>query len=189
MKSARDHFLALLDACCRLKQEFAHVQNHRADGREYGPVSADQLRRWMGERRLNAQTLVRAEGTADWKPLGSVPEFSLWPGSSAAPSAFAVPPAPRRTNSMALTGLIFALIAVTFGMCCCYGFPFNVLGVIFSLIGLSQIRQSPEIYDGHGIAIAGLVISILSIAAAIGITLLFGSISVMDSMPRHIHTL
>ena len=156
-----------------------------ADGREYGPVSADQLRRWIGERRLNAQTLIRAEGSADWKPLGSVPEFSLWPGSSATPSGFVDPTAVRRTNSMALTGLIFALIAITFGMCCCYGFPFNVLGVIFSLMGLSQIRQSPEIYDGHGIAIAGLVISILSIAAAVGMTLLFGSLQIFGDMPAH----
>lgn len=156
-----------------------------ADGREYGPASADQLRRWIGERRLNAQTLIRVEGTVDWKPLGNVPEFSLWLGSSTTPSGFPDPTAVRRTNSTALTGLIFALIAITFGMCCCYGFPFNVLGVIFSLIGLNQIRQSPEIYDGHGIAIAGLVISILSIAAAVGMTLLFGSMQIFGELPTH----
>jgi hypothetical protein len=154
-----------------------------ADGREYGPVSADQLRLWISERRLNAQTLVRVEGTADWKPLAEISELSLWLGGSAAPATI------RRTNSMAMTGLIFALISITFGMCCCYGFPFNILGLIFSLIGLNQIRQSPETNDGHGIAIAGLVISILSIAAAVGVTLLFGSLSVIDGMPRHIHRL
>lgn len=156
-----------------------------ADGREYGPASADQLRRWIGERRLNAQTLIRVEGTVDWKPLGNVPEFSLWRGGSTTRPGFADPTAVRRTNTMALTGLIFALIAITFGMCCCYGFPFNVLGVIFSLIGLNQIRQSPEIYDGHGIAIAGLVISILSIAAAVGMTLLFGSLQIFGELPTH----
>lgn len=158
-----------------------------ADGREYGPVSADQLRLWIRERRLNAQTLVRLEGAAEWRTLNSISEFSLWL-SSAAPMA-SIPPFPRRTNSMALTGLILSLISITLGMCCCYGFPFNVLGLIFSIIGLNQIRQSPEIYDGHGIAIAGLVISILSIAAAVGITLLAGSLSVLDGMPRHVRIL
>jgi TM2 domain-containing membrane protein YozV len=47
-----------------------------ADGHQYGPVTADQLRQWLAENRVNAQTLVQAEGTAEWKPLGSLPEFA-----------------------------------------------------------------------------------------------------------------
>lgn len=47
-----------------------------ADGQTYGPVNADQLRRWLAEHRANAQTLVQAEGSPDWKPLGSLPEFA-----------------------------------------------------------------------------------------------------------------
>ena len=46
------------------------------DGQTYGPVNADQLRRWLVEHRANAQTLVQAEGSPDWKPLGSLPEFA-----------------------------------------------------------------------------------------------------------------
>ncbi len=47
-----------------------------ADGREYGPVTADQLRQWVTERRANAQTRVRAEGAAGWTNLGDLPEFA-----------------------------------------------------------------------------------------------------------------
>lgn len=47
-----------------------------ADKKEYGPVTADQMHRWISEGRANAQTLVQAEGTADWKPLGQIPEFA-----------------------------------------------------------------------------------------------------------------
>jgi GYF domain 2 len=47
-----------------------------ADGREYGPVSADQLRQWIAQHRANAQTRVRLEGSAEWKPLGQFPEFA-----------------------------------------------------------------------------------------------------------------
>lgn len=46
------------------------------DGQEYGPVTAEQLRQWIWDHRANGQTLVRAEGEADWKPLGAWPEFA-----------------------------------------------------------------------------------------------------------------
>jgi TM2 domain-containing membrane protein YozV len=46
-----------------------------ADGHQYGPVTADQLRQWLAENRVNAQTLVQAEGATEWKPLGSLPEL------------------------------------------------------------------------------------------------------------------
>lgn len=46
-----------------------------ADGREYGPVSLDQLKQWLGEGRLNPQSRVRAEDRADWMALGDLPEF------------------------------------------------------------------------------------------------------------------
>jgi hypothetical protein len=34
-----------------------------ADGKEYGPITADQLRAWIVEGRANAQTKVLMEGT------------------------------------------------------------------------------------------------------------------------------
>jgi hypothetical protein len=47
-----------------------------ADQKEYGPVSAEQIRQWVAEGRVNAQTLVRPEGETEWKPLSTFPEFS-----------------------------------------------------------------------------------------------------------------
>lgn len=46
------------------------------NGQQYGPVSADQIRRWLAENRVNAQTLIQAEGSPDWKALGSFAEFA-----------------------------------------------------------------------------------------------------------------
>lgn len=46
-----------------------------ADGREYGPVTGDQLRQWIREGRANAQSRVQPEGAADWITLGELPEF------------------------------------------------------------------------------------------------------------------
>jgi len=47
-----------------------------ADGQLYGPVNAEQLRRWLAENRVRAQTLVQSEGAAEWKPLESIPELA-----------------------------------------------------------------------------------------------------------------
>lgn len=46
------------------------------DGRQYGPVTADQLRQWITEGRTNGQTLVQPDGALDWKTLASLPEFA-----------------------------------------------------------------------------------------------------------------
>ncbi len=53
------------------------------DGKEYGSVSAEDLRRWIAEGRLNAQSLVKAESDAEFRPLSAFPEFA---------DAFAPPP-------------------------------------------------------------------------------------------------
>lgn len=47
-----------------------------ADQKEYGPVSADQLRQWITENRLNRFSPARADGESLWKTLGDFPEFA-----------------------------------------------------------------------------------------------------------------
>jgi hypothetical protein len=47
-----------------------------ADGKEYGPVSADQVKGWVTAGRANGQTRAKAAGSADWKPLADYPEFA-----------------------------------------------------------------------------------------------------------------
>lgn len=66
-----------------------------ADQKEYGPVTADQIRQWIAEGRANAQTMVRREGETEWKPLSGYPEFAPSLGAAPAPAApppFAQPP-------------------------------------------------------------------------------------------------
>jgi TM2 domain-containing membrane protein YozV len=47
-----------------------------ADGQQYGPVSAEQIRRWLAENRVRGDTLIQVEGSPDWKPLDSIPELA-----------------------------------------------------------------------------------------------------------------
>lgn len=46
------------------------------DGRQYGPIDAGQIRRWLAEHSANAHTLLQSEGSTEWKPLISFPEFA-----------------------------------------------------------------------------------------------------------------
>jgi len=47
-----------------------------ADGKEYGPVTVDQLRQWIREGRAGAQTQVQPVETTTWSPLGQLPAFA-----------------------------------------------------------------------------------------------------------------
>jgi hypothetical protein len=151
-----------------------------ADGREYGPATAEQMRQWLAENRVNANTLVRVEGADSWQPLSSLSEFAgalseaaPAPAASSPLGALAPGPAAPRQNPMALTGMIMGIVSVV-ALCGCYGFPFNVLGIVFSLVGLSQIKNSPEIYTGRAMAITGLVLSIFSVVIVIVLIAVFG---------------
>ena len=46
------------------------------DGKEYGSVLGEDLRRWIAEGRLNAQSLAKAESDAEFRPLSAFPEFA-----------------------------------------------------------------------------------------------------------------
>jgi ABC-type amino acid transport system permease subunit len=47
-----------------------------ADGREYGPATAEQLREWIRQGRANANTRVLPAGATDWKKLSELEEFA-----------------------------------------------------------------------------------------------------------------
>lgn len=46
------------------------------DLKQYGPVSAKDLRKWIADGRLNAMSLVQVHGDTDWKQLSTFPEFA-----------------------------------------------------------------------------------------------------------------
>ena len=89
-----------------------------ADGKEYGPVSGDQIRQWISEGRVNEQTRVLSEGAQDWVPLSNLPEF----GSPSRSPAFGAPP-PAPSLSMPAGGSskppgeirVFGILNTVFG--------------------------------------------------------------------------
>lgn len=127
-----------------------------SDQREYGPVSADEVRRWIAEGRLHPKSLVRTEGATEWKPLASFAEFA----GAFFPQPAALVPV-QQSNSMATLGVVFSSLGL---VCCCS--PFAILGLIFSCIGLSQANRDP-LNTGKSAAIAGIVLGIISLAGSI----------------------
>lgn len=157
------------------------------DGREYGPVSADVIRQWIAEGRANAQTRVLPEGATEWKLLGGVPEFMGALGTISAPAAvpgpIVAPTIAPRNNPLAIAGLVMGILALTLGICC-YGLPFNVAGLIFSIIALVQINKDPQTQSGKGMAIAGLILSILSFLFAALVLILGLALSSSDFLKK-----
>ncbi len=61
------------------------------DGKEYGPITDADVRQWLAESRLNAQTLAKGEGDAEFRPLAQFPEFAEALATAIIPSAIAPP--------------------------------------------------------------------------------------------------
>lgn len=46
------------------------------DGKYYGPITEGELRKWIAEGRLNAQSLAKSESDAEFRPLSMFPELA-----------------------------------------------------------------------------------------------------------------
>jgi hypothetical protein len=59
------------------------------DQKEYGPITADDVRQWIAEGRLNEKSLMKAESDAEFRTLEKFPEFA---------GAFATLAAPKQDD-------------------------------------------------------------------------------------------
>ena len=98
-----------------------------ADGKQYGPVSAEQIRQWFAEGRAKPETLVQAEGSADWKPLGQFPELATAAPAGMAPPPVMPPMAGVQPRPDIPSYLVPAILSTIF---CCM--PFGVVAIIFA---------------------------------------------------------
>ena len=63
------------------------------DGKEYGPVTTDQIRTWITAGRANLDTKAKALGSEEWRRLGDYAEFG---GMTDTPPV--IPPLPGTTS-------------------------------------------------------------------------------------------
>jgi hypothetical protein len=137
------------------------------DLKEYGPVSTDQLRQWIAEGRVNAQTKVRTADATEWKAMAEIAEFAdVLPKPPPPPLMPAVPitplPAQARNSKTAVWSMVLGILSV---LCC------QILGpvaVVLGAVALSQLKKSPEL-TGRGFAITGIVLGILALLIVVAV--------------------
>jgi len=123
-----------------------------ADGKEYGPITANQLRNWISQGRANAATQVRLEEERDWRALESFPEFAeTLSQPPTLPNLPAAPLAPPKTSGIAIASLVLGVM----GMCGVTA----IVGLVLGIVSVAQINKSQGQLKGPGLAIAGIIVS------------------------------
>jgi hypothetical protein len=146
------------------------------DQKIYGPVSLAQIRQWQAEGRVNSATLLQAEGSDEWRALSAFPEFGTPPVVTMPPVAAIKP-----DNGMAVAGLTFGILS---NVCCCVGFVCAVLGLIFSIIALNRHQAHPD-QGGKGMALAGLILSVVGLSWHLLLPLFFVGLQPVNWMWLH----
>jgi hypothetical protein len=156
-----------------------------ADGKEYGPVTAEQLKQWVAEGRVNTQTKVLAEGTTEWRTAAEIPEVAatlpvaaaITPITPVAPiMPTALVSAADQVNGPAVGLIVTAIVGflVQAG-----ALLMNVLGISF---GAMQRRGTPDAWVNMFSGSIGIVGGILGIA--VSVLILFGALK-MKKLENH----
>jgi prepilin-type processing-associated H-X9-DG protein len=124
------------------------------DGKEYGPVSAEEVRKWIADGRAGSHTKVRAEGTTEWQPLSQVPELADALKRTSPPPLSGKPVSPAsKLSALAVISLVLGV----FGLPTC-GVT-ALFGLIFGIIALVRVSNSRGALRGKGLALVGTILS------------------------------
>jgi hypothetical protein len=142
-----------------------------ADGKEYGPVSLEQMRKWIAESRVNPQTRVREAGAGEWKSAAEFPEINALFAAGAAVAAPAAGPPPPTGSAAPQKGL--AVTSLVLGILSCLTcFLTGIPAIICGHVAQSRARRAPEQYGGSGMAITGLVLGYVSLVLCVPVIIL-----------------
>jgi hypothetical protein len=151
------------------------------DQKEYGPITAEEVCKWIAEGRLNAQSRAKAESDAEFRPLSAFPEFA------AALAAPAAPPPPltalgagaddgRAAALRLVKGPVIGLkvTAIVGLVLVAIGLVINILTLCGTPIGMQQINdpQVQKLFNSLG---GGLGIVQNIIGAIVGVIVLIGA--------------
>ena len=161
-----------------------------ADQKEYGPVTDQQIRRWIAENRVNAQTQARAAEGGDWQPLSDFPEFAdalaggiaTAPGSipGFAPSAGSREAALQELRAPAIALKVTAILGLAMVFFALLFHVLTAMGVDIGIQGFKdpQIREMFSKMNG----VMGVISDFIN--AAVGVLILVGA-SKMQSLQNY----
>lgn len=173
------------------------MQIHVArEGKELGVFSLDEINRQLVAGTLRPSDLGWHEGAAGWAALSTLPGVSAVPAPAAppaatTPAATSMVPAgpanvvpPRKSEQLAVLSLIFSILGLC-GFCCGFFMTAAIAGIVCGHIALSRIKAKPEL-EGHGLALAGLVIGYIAVAGWLIWILLFDGLAVLQGITEGI---
>ena len=149
------------------------------DGKEYGPITAEEISDWQAQGRMNSESLVRHSNSRDWMPLSSYPELASdsAPKPTSVDSSESPPPqkAPEVPQQQAYSKyeehrgtmiLVFGIL----GIACC--FPFGIAAWVMGNADMQKINAGIMDPEGKSTTNAGKICGIISVAlTSLGIIL------------------
>jgi hypothetical protein len=155
-----------------------------ADGKEYGPVDVELLRRWVKEGRVNVNSRLQEAGSSEWKAAGQIAEIADLlggppPGIPGQPQALQ----PPLQNGLAITSLVLGILGVL-----CLGLLTGIPAIICGHLAHNRARRQPNLYGGGGLALAGFVLGYASVLISfLMLAMLFPAITKAKSRAQQIN--
>jgi len=133
------------------------------DGRQYGPVGLEQMRQWIAEGRVNAQTRVQGDAGGDWKIAAEFPELGLasavgGSGAGSTPPPLSAVQPKSRPQGLAITSFVLGLLSLA-----CFGLLAGIPAIICGHVARGRVRRITGQYGGAGFALAGLIMGYVSV--------------------------
>jgi hypothetical protein len=151
-----------------------------ADGKEYGPIPAEQLRQWIAEGRVNAQTRVMPEGATEWKVLADFPEFiPTMPGTPAGPPPLTAMPGGGGASLGQVNGPAIGLIITAI-----LGILLQIVGLVWRIVGTSLMASQQDIPPFLAALSGGLGIAMGIVGILIGVVIMIGALK-MKKLEGH----
>jgi len=133
-----------------------------ADGKEYGPITAEQIKQWVAEGRANPQTKVLAEGTTDWKTVAELPELAVAIPSTPVSTPGFQPSASAATDMVNGPAIGLIVTAILGFLAQAAALVMNIVGASFGAMQSAQSEAWASLFSGT----LGIVSSIVAMVIA-----------------------
>jgi len=151
------------------------------DQKEYSSVTADDMRKWIADGRLNGQSMAKGDEDTEWRTLSTFPEFAE------ALAAGSAPPPPLRAPVAATSGGREAALQLVKGpaiglkVTAILGLILVVLGLVVNVLTLSGFQigmqqfNDPQLQKLVSTLGGGLGMFQDIIGAVVGVVVLIGA--------------
>ena len=103
-----------------------------------------------------------------------VEPLSPWQNQSPAqnPSYMSAQPFQARDKTLPTISMVLGILGIVF-FCCYGGIPFGIGALVTGYLGFNNVNKNPAQYDGRGLAIAGMIMGVISLGGVV-MMLFFG---------------